>query len=84
MKGHGERVTRGVGVAVLVRVGDGVMGVGVRVGVAVKVAGGVGVIVGVLVGVHVATGVRPGVGVGVLVATTAIFLGDGGKGLKGR
>ena len=52
--------------------------------VGVNVAGGVGVMVGVAVGVHVAIPAGFGVGVGVFVATTAIFLGSGGKGLKGR
>ena len=84
MKGHGERVTRGVAVAVVVAVGDGVIGVGVLVGVRVNVAGGVGVIVGVRVGVHVAIAVDCSVGLGVFVATTATSLGAGGNGLIGR
>jgi len=40
--------------------------------------------VGVLVGVQATTGELTGVGVGVLVATTAMCLGRGGKGLRGR
>jgi len=83
VKGYGERVTRGVGVAVGTFVGGGMVGPGVGVTVGVKLGGGVGVTVGVAVGVHVDAGASVGMGVAVVVATKTIS-GSGGKGLKGK